>query len=190
MVSPAARDVPRPHHRRDIEGLRAVALMSVLLYHAGVPHFAGGYVGVDAFFVISGFLIIGLLWRELSTTGTVSLRSFYARRARRLLPAAVVVIVATVLASWRLLSPLRSASVARDGLASAFYVVNHRLAGVGTDYLDAGAPPSPLQHYWSLSVEEQFYLVVPIAIITAWILSRRHRSTREGRGDCCRPPSW
>src|SRR4051794_41344949 len=115
--------------------------MSVLLYHAGVPHCSGGYVGVDAFFVISGFLIIGLLWRELSSTGTVSLRSFYARRARRLLPAAVVGIVATVLASWRVLFPLRSALGARAGLPPALYFVNHPPPRGGAGYPGAGGPP-------------------------------------------------
>ncbi|HEY0520335.1 MAG TPA: acyltransferase, partial [Ilumatobacteraceae bacterium] len=175
VVTATAPGPARHARRRDIEGLRAIALISVLLYHAGVRSTAGGFVGVDAFFVISGFLIIGLLWRELSSTGTVSLGEFYARRARRLLPAAVLVIVATVMVSWKVLPPLRSQSVARDGLASTFYVVNHRLAGGGTDYLNSSAAPSPLQHYWSLSVEEQFYLLVPVVMIIAWTVCRRQQ---------------
>ncbi len=130
------------------------------------------------FFVVSGFLITGLLWREASGTGTVRLARFYGARARRLLPAAVTVLVATCVASAVLLPPLQARSVIGDGIASALYAGNYRFAIQGTDYLAADAPPSPLQHYWSLGVEEQFYLLWPALIIgTAWLLARLARRT-------------
>jgi peptidoglycan/LPS O-acetylase OafA/YrhL len=161
-------------HRRDIEGLRAVAVLLVVLSHAGVPLLAGGYVGVDVFFVISGFLITTLLVRELAATGRISLTRFYARRAVRLLPASTVVIVATLAGSWLWLSPVRIAEYAGDALASAGYAVNIRLAVAGTDYF-AGAAPSPFQHFWSLAVEEQFYLGWPLLILGTFAVRRRRR---------------
>jgi peptidoglycan/LPS O-acetylase OafA/YrhL len=163
-----------PGFRRDVEGLRAVAVLAVVLFHAGVPGLDGGFVGVDVFFVVSGFLITGLLYRELAGTGTVRLARFYGARARRLLPAASLVLVATAVAAPLLLPPLRARAVLGDAVASALYVGNYRLALQGTDYLAADAPPSPFQHYWSLGVEEQFYLVWPaLMIATAWAVRRR-----------------
>ncbi|MFP5342382.1 MAG: acyltransferase family protein [Candidatus Limnocylindria bacterium] len=153
--------------RADIEGLRAIAVLAVLAYHARIPGIPGGYIGVDVFFVVSGFLITGLILRELQRTGTLSLPAFYARRARRLLPAALVVIAATVLASAVVLPPLRVGDVALDGAASALYVGNIRYAMQATDYLQAEAAPSPLLHFWSLGVEEQFYLVWPALLLLA-----------------------
>ena len=157
--------------RADVEGLRAVAVVAVVLYHAGIATADGGFVGVDVFFVLSGFLITGRLWRELRATGRVSLREFYARRARRLLPAAVVVLVFTVAAATVVFSPLRAADVGRDAAAAAAYVANYRFAGVRTDYL-ASTAPSPLLHYWSLGVEEQFYVVWPLLLVAAFRLRR------------------
>jgi len=172
---------PRTGFRPDIEGLRAVAVVAVVLFHAGVPGIGGigmggGFVGVDVFFVISGFLITGMLWREVSTTGTVGLRRFWGARARRLLPASATVGVVTAIGSAELLSPLESRSVIGDGIASALYVGNYRFALQGIDYFAAGRPPSPFQHYWSLGVEEQFYLVWPPLIIgTAWLIRLARR---------------
>ncbi|MEU4343922.1 acyltransferase family protein [Nocardia sp. NPDC023852] len=164
---------PQPGFRPDIEGFRAVAVLAVVLFHAGVPGITGGFVGVDIFFVISGFLITGILCREAASTGTVGLARFYGARARRLLPAAGIVLAATAIASAMLLSPLEARRVLGDGIASALYAGNCRLALRGTDYLAADTPPSPFQHFWSLGVEEQFYLVWPALIIaTAWLMRR------------------
>ncbi len=153
------------HFRPDIEGLRAVAILAVLAYHARLPWITGGFVGVDVFFVISGFLITGLLLREFSASGRIDLPAFYARRARRLLPAALVVIAVTVLASALIVSPVIFPSIAGDGAAAALYVSNYRFALSATDYFAAEGAPSPLLHYWSLAVEEQFYLFWPLLIL-------------------------
>ncbi|GAA4924075.1 peptidoglycan/LPS O-acetylase OafA/YrhL [Stackebrandtia albiflava] len=161
--------------RPDIEGLRAVAVGAVVLGHAGVPLVGGGYVGVDVFFVISGFLITSLLLKERTAKGTISIAAFYARRATRLLPAATVVVAATLAGAWLWLPATRYPSIAFDALASAVYGVNFRLAAEGTDYLNAESPPSPLQHFWSLAVEEQFYLVWPLLLIVATLAWRRRR---------------
>jgi peptidoglycan/LPS O-acetylase OafA/YrhL len=159
-------------YRPDIEGLRAVAVLTVVFAHAGLlVH--GGYVGVDVFFVISGFLITRQLVEELERRGTISFSRFYARRARRIVPAATLVIVATLLAAWAWLSPLRIPSLTRDAILAAVSGVNFRLAQQGTDYFNAGAPPSALQHYWSLSVEEQFYAVWPLLLLALAFVGRR-----------------
>jgi peptidoglycan/LPS O-acetylase OafA/YrhL len=163
---PSVAPAPEPaRHRRDIEGLRAVAVLLVVAYHCGLPFVSGGYVGVDVFFVISGFLITGLLLREAQRTGRVSITRFYARRALRLLPASTVVVVATVVASAVWLPPLRLAEIVSDALHTSIYAMNWRLATIGTDYLSAESAPSPLQHFWSLAVEEQFYLVWPLLLL-------------------------
>ena len=162
-------------HRRDIEGLRAVAVLAVLLFHFGVPGTQGGYIGVDIFFVISGFLITSLLLDERTTTGRVSLRDFYARRIRRLLPISATVLVVTALAAARWLEPTRLADLARDIRAAAFFASNMVFAGRGTDYLGAELPPSAIQHYWSLAVEEQFYMIWPALIAVVTIGARNVR---------------
>ncbi|MFF5229323.1 acyltransferase family protein [Dactylosporangium sp. NPDC000521] len=157
--------------------MRAVAVVLVVLYHAGVGVFGGGYTGVDVFFVISGFLITTQLFGELERHQTISISRFYARRAVRLLPASTLVLVATLAAAWVWLPPTRFPSIALDGLTSTFYAINWRLAAGGVDYLNAGAPPSPLQHFWSLAVEEQFYLVWPVLLLAASLAWRWRRPT-------------
>ncbi|WP_020520068.1 acyltransferase family protein [Catelliglobosispora koreensis] len=170
----------RLEYRGDIEGMRAIAVLLVVIGHASIGWFSGGYAGVDVFFVISGFLITSLLTKELSSTGKISIRQFYARRALRLLPASTVVLLATLVASWSWLSPLRFADTVQDIVASAFYFINFRLAEIGTDYLASDDPPSPVQHFWSLAVEEQFYVFWPVLILLATLWSRRRGHVRFG----------
>ncbi|MEP6638490.1 MAG: acyltransferase family protein [Chloroflexota bacterium] len=158
---PASRD----DFRADVEGLRGLAVLAVVLFHAGLGGLIGGFVGVDVFFVISGFLITGLLLREHDRTGRIALLGFYARRARRLLPAAIVVLVATLVVALQLVAPLDRASVGLDGAAAALSVGNIRFALVAGDYFSSAAAPSPFLHFWSLAVEEQFYLVWPALIL-------------------------
>lgn len=147
--------------RRDIEGLRAIAVGVVVLYHAQFLGLRGGFVGVDVFFVVSGFLITSLLLREHTAAGRISLAKFYGRRARRLLPASCLVIIGTVVAGNIWLEPLRLRDLGTDAVASGGFVANIVFAQRGTDYLQSALPPSALQHYWSLAVEEQFYVIWP-----------------------------
>ena len=147
--------------RPDVEGLRAVAVLLVVLYHADVPRLTGGFVGVDVFFVISGFVITGLLLRERQRTGHTSILNFYGRRLRRILPAATLVILVTVIASYLLLGFVSGNAVANDGRWAAVFLSNFHFEEVGTNYFTAKLSPSPLQNFWSLSVEEQFYFVYP-----------------------------
>ncbi|MFG1602450.1 acyltransferase family protein [Actinoplanes sp. NPDC049265] len=159
------------HYRRDIEGLRAVAVLMVVLYHAGVPLIRGGFAGVDVFFVISGYLITGQLLRDGRMV------AFYARRFLRLLPAALLVAAVTVGAAARWLPPVRTPAIAADGLFATLSSINYRLAATGADYLTAATAPSPLRHFWSLAVEEQFYLLWPLLLIAGWALGRRRGIT-------------
>jgi peptidoglycan/LPS O-acetylase OafA/YrhL len=161
--------------------MRAVAITLVVLYHAGLTPISGGYVGVDVFFVISGYVITMTLGRELAKRGTISISGFYARRATRLLPAATAVIIATLVASVFWMPPLALGGIATDAVACTLYAINYRLAIVGVDYF-AAQTPSPLQHYWSLAVEEQFYLIWPLLLLgTTVLLTSRARRARHAR---------
>jgi peptidoglycan/LPS O-acetylase OafA/YrhL len=162
---PAGTAQSPPRFRPDVEGLRAVAILLVLLYHAGQSFMPGGFVGVDVFFVISGFLITTQLVTEAERTGTLALPRFYARRAKRLLPAAAVVLAATVGLTYFFLPLTRWRVIGGDAVASAAYLVNWRLADRSADYLAEDVEPSPLQHFWSLAVEEQYYLLWPLLIL-------------------------
>lgn len=155
--------------------MRAVAICLVLLYHAGVPLFGGGYVGVDVFFVLSGFLITGVMLRDVDRTGKLSLTNFWARRARRLLPAAFFALGAASLITWLWLPLTQRVVFGKDIVSAALYVVNWRLAGRSVDYLAEDVGVSPVQHFWSLAVEEQFYIVWPLIIVFALLLARRSR---------------
>ena len=165
--------------RPDIQGLRAVAVLLVVFYHAGLSGVSGGYVGVDVFFVISGFVITGLLLRERGTSGRTSLIAFYGRRSRRIIPAATLVIVVTVVITYVRIGVVFGNQTATDARWTAVFLANFHFASVGTNYLTAQLPPSPLQNFWSLAVEEQFYLVYPslfllvAAVRTRWSLQAR-----------------
>ncbi|GAB3083229.1 SGNH hydrolase domain-containing protein [Nocardioides zeae] len=158
--------------------MRAFAVIAVVLDHLlGWPH--GGFVGVDVFFVISGFLITGILLREHERTGTISFIGFYRRRAKRILPASILVLAVTVALSYALVGRLRADSIATDGLWALFFGANWRFTTQATDYFAANGPVSPLQHYWSLAVEEQFYFVWPWLMlgVLALLAARTRRRT-------------
>lgn len=165
----------KPTFRADIEGLRGVAVLLVLLFHASIPGFSGGFVGVDVFFVISGFLITGMLLREIETTGKISLSNFYARRVRRLMPAAALVLIVTLVASLIILPPLAIRGVAVDIASAALYVSNIVFAFRATDYFAAGSAPSPILHFWSLGVEEQYYIFWPAIFLLVAYRARKPR---------------
>jgi peptidoglycan/LPS O-acetylase OafA/YrhL len=183
---PGARESARSHKksfRAEIQGIRALGLFLVFLTHAEFEGLPGGFVGLDAFFVISGFLITGLIVDEMERTGTLSLARFYARRVRRLLPLAMLVLGVVVAMSAVLLSPVQNDRVAGDAIAAAFYFVNWRFAAQSIDYFAVDPLDSPIQHFWTLSVEEQFYLVWPTLLLLVfiwWSRKPRKRSIRSG----------
>ncbi len=160
-----------PRYRPDLEGLRGVAILLVLLCHVRIPGAEAGFVGVDVFFVLSGFLITGLLVAEHERTGRIGLGPFYARRARRIFPAAALVLATTLLAAQLVLSPLDLRRIADDGLAASLSLANMRFAVDATDYF-APVDASPMLHFWSLAVEEQFYLLWPILLLTVARIGR------------------
>ena len=164
--------VQRPPFRPDLEGLRGVAILLVVLFHAGVPGLAGGFVGVDVFFVLSGFFITGLLVRDLAETGQVRVREFYGQRALRLLPVLLVVLLATLALVMTLYAPIDRAAVARTARSVALSTGNLEFARSAVNYF--GSRDNPLLHTWSLAVEEQFYLVWPLLLaLFALLVGRR-----------------
>jgi len=165
--------------RPDIQGLRAIAVSLVVLCHAGVPFMAGGYVGVDVFFVISGFLITGWLLSRADQVRRMPFAGFYATRARRILPAAALTLVATCIGAWYWQNSVRALSTLHDAVWAAFFAANVHFAQVGTDYFARDNPPSPLQNFWTLAVEEQFYLAWPLLLALALAVVARGRTTMD-----------
>ena len=161
-------------HRPEIQGLRAIAVLIVLLFHVWPSLLPGGYVGVDVFFVISGYLITGLLLREQVRTGSIDLVRFYGRRVKRLLPAASLVMLAVALGA-SLFPRMHWGTIADDIIGSALYVQNWVLASRAVDYLASEETASPLQHFWSLSIEEQYYVFWPmLLLLVGWLVQRRN----------------
>ena len=159
--------------RPEIQALRAIAVATVVVFHYWPELITGGYVGVDVFFAISGFLITAHLVREVDRTAKVSLPGFWARRARRILPAALLVLLFCAVATYFWVPLNLWEQFFGEIRASTLYVENWNLAAQAVDYLGAENRPSPVQHYWSLSVEEQFYIVWPVLILIAMTLARR-----------------
>ena len=165
-------------YRPDIDGLRAIAIISVIAYHAGFPGFSGGFVGVDIFFVISGFLITSLLFNEAAATGRVNLGAFYARRVRRLMPAGLVVVAVTLLLGAIFLPPASNEqlSLARTAIAFAYFGSNFFFFRTTGGYFDAPSFSLPLLHTWSLAVEEQYYLIWPMIMLLVFRYSGNQRT--------------
>jgi peptidoglycan/LPS O-acetylase OafA/YrhL len=167
--------------RPDIQGLRAVAVVLVVLAHARVPGLEGGYIGVDVFFVISGFVITGLLMRQPPRNVRRNLGHFYARRIRRIVPAATVVLVWTVVAAHVELGVNFDPKLLGDVRWAAFFSANFRLINTSSNYFIPGVAPSLVTHYWSLAVEEQFYLFFPLVVFSlTWLAPLRHRVNALG----------
>lgn len=149
-----------------IQALRALAASLVVLFHAKLT--PGGFIGVDIFYVISGYLITGLIIKEIDGSGIFRFKAFYLRRAKRLLPASLGVLALTAILAWLVLPPTVRADLGKDIFAAAIYISNYLFAWWQNDYQNLNATPSPVIHYWSLAVEEQFYIFWPVAIFTLW----------------------
>ena len=154
-----------------IQALRALAASLVVLFHAKLS--PGGFIGVDIFYVISGYLITGIIIKEIGNTGKFNYGAFYLRRAKRLLPASLSILALTAVFSWLVLPPTVRSDLGRDVLAASLYVSNYLFAFWQNDYQNLNATPSPVIHYWSLAVEEQFYIFWPILIYSLWKIGKR-----------------
>ncbi|HEU0191827.1 MAG TPA: acyltransferase family protein [Mycobacterium sp.] len=188
MTNTRTADRAQRGHRRPgihaLDGLRAIAVALVLADHGGIPGVSGGFIGVDLFFVLSGFLITSLLVDELDRTGRIDLGGFWIRRGRRLLPALVLMVLA-VAAAHELFPPDAVAGLRDDAIAAFFWAANWRFVAQQTDYFTQGGTPSPLQHAWSLGVEEQYYFIWPllligVALLLAGVAGRRGRRADVG----------
>jgi peptidoglycan/LPS O-acetylase OafA/YrhL len=164
VAAPRRPNEGRPSFRADIQGLRGIAVLLVVLCHSSVPHASGGFVGVDVFFVISGFLITQWLLGRAAAENRVPFAAFYATRARRILPAAALTLIATCAASWYASNYVRAMETVHDVVWATFFAANIHFAAVSTDYFAQDNPPSPVQQFWTLAVEEQFYVVWPLLI--------------------------
>jgi len=173
VLPPAPAGTRAPGVRLEVQALRAVAVLGVVVYHLWPLRLPGGYVGVDVFFVVSGFLISDHLMREYTARGRIALGRFWAKRARRLLPASLLVLVVTLGATLAFAPLGRHAQFGWEIIASAFYVENWALAAQSVDYMALSNVKSPVQHFWSLGVEEQFYLVWPLLLLVAGALAAR-----------------
>jgi len=162
-----------------LDGLRALAVLGVMMYHGGAPILGGGFLTIDVFFVLSGFLITSLLIGEWRKKLTIRLGQFWARRARRLLPALLVMLLGVALYARFLATPGEFANLRLDALSTLFYVANWHFIYAGTNYFNLTAQPSPLQHMWSLSIEEQFYLVWPPVVLGMLWIGNRLRPARR-----------
>lgn len=165
-------------YRPALDGIRALAVSLVVVYHLGYAWLPGGFAGVDVFFVLSGYLISGLLLSESAATGGIRLTRFYARRARRLLPAGVVTVLVTVVIGKYVASPIDWPHLKRHAVSAVMYVANWDAASVDSGYFSTDTQPSPLVHFWSLAVEEQFYFVWPVLVIAGlWFAGRARLRT-------------
>ncbi len=160
--APRARGPRKLRHIPALDGLRGVAVAGVLVYHGG--HLQGGYLGVDLFFVLSGYLITSLLLHEWGGSGRINLGNFWSRRARRLFPALLAVLVVVAAYAWLVATPTDLGQIRGDGFATLFYVANWHSIFSGQSYFQASLAPSPLEHTWSLAIEEQFYLLWPLVV--------------------------
>ncbi|MEO8938724.1 MAG: acyltransferase, partial [Burkholderiaceae bacterium] len=170
------------HYRLDIEGLRTIAVGLVVAFHYDVRAFHGGYIGVDIFFVISGYLITGLLTREVRATATIDFLRFYGRRAKRLLPAALLTTIVTLVVGSFVFSPPEMLATSKAAFASSIYLSNFWFLRATLDYFAAESSLNPFLHTWSLSVEEQFYFVWPALILFCGVHSKNNRRPLIGIG--------
>ncbi len=180
-VDPSPSEVTQGrYHRLDIQGLRAIAVLMVVVFHAGLPA-PGGFIGVDVFFVISGFVITAMLMREWSREGRIRLGRFYVRRFARLGPALAVTVGAVMLGSFLFLAPFGGQETAsKTGLGALLLSANFVIENTTGNYFDAAADNNPLLNLWSLSVEEQFYLVFPLILLAGWVLAANRRRLHVG----------
>lgn len=165
------RRIENMDYRRELDGLRALAVLPVILFHAGFETFSGGFVGVDVFFVISGYLITTIILAELNR-GNFSIVNFYERRARRILPALFLVMLACIPFAWILLAPADLNSFAKSLVAVSLFVSNVFFWKDG-DYFETAAELKPLIHTWSLAVEEQYYVLFPLFLMLFWKFGKR-----------------
>jgi peptidoglycan/LPS O-acetylase OafA/YrhL len=174
-VEEAAEGGSRPSFRRDIQGLRALAVLLVIANHAGVPGMAGGYIGVDMFFVISGYVITQLLLRETTKGVGLGLLDFYSRRIRRIVPAASLTLVGTITVAAIVLGRHLNPNLPGDVRWASLFAANFRLISTGSNYFVPGIFPSLITQFWSLAVEEQFYLCFPLLVFVTAAVVRRDR---------------
>src|SRR3954467_13629235 len=172
--TPTTDAPPRLAHQPALDGVRALAVIAVIMFHAGNVYATAGFIGVDMFLVLSGFLITTLLLRELALTGRVAVKAFWMRRARRLLPALILVLIAVACFGAFVATGDEALGLRGDLLGSLFYVQNWRFVFSGASYFTQFGSPSPLRHMWSLAIEEQWYLVWPLLLFGIMKMTRKN----------------